>query len=257
MAKKQVVVQLRPAKSKSKKSKRVKEREKEEVSAVGKALRALGGIGGASAGTYLGFDPMVSTAAGSGLGAALSRWLGFGDYSVATNSLVQSAKAAGSIPSMHKTGQSIIVRHREYISEIRGAVNFTIRNQVYINPGLSTSFPWLAGLATQFSEYRIRGMVFHYIPSSGQAVSSTNAAIGTVMIQTSYRASEPLPLNKQELLNEYWSNEARASEEFCHPIECNPKENPFNVQYVRTGFLPTSENLLMYDLGRTTVAVSG
>jgi hypothetical protein len=88
-------------------------------------------------------------------------------------------------------------------------------------------------------------------------VSSTNAALGTVMLQTSYRATESAPTSKIEMLNEYWSSEAKPSEEFCHPIECDPKENPFNVQYVRTGSLPATENQLMYDLGRTTVAVSG
>jgi hypothetical protein len=115
----------------------------------------------------------------------------------------------------------------------------------------------LSGIAQQYSQYRIRGMVFHYVPSSGNAVSSTNAALGTVMLQTSYRASEDAPRNKIELLNEYWSSESKPDMEFCHPIECDPKENPFNVQYVRYGALPPTENQLMYDLGRTTVAVSG
>jgi len=193
---------------------------------------------------------------GTGLGAALSKWLGSGDYTVSSNSITQKA-SAGSIPAMHKEGQSILVRHREFLTEIRGATSFTIRNEFDLNPGLSTTFPWLAGIASQYSQYRIKGLVYHYVPTSGNAVSSTNAALGTVMLQTSYRATESAPTSKIEMLNEYWSSEAKPSEEFCHPIECDPKENPFNVQYVRTGSLPATENQLMYDLGRTTVAVSG
>jgi len=193
---------------------------------------------------------------GAGIGAALSRWLGSGDYTVTSNSIVQRA-SAGMIPAMHKEGQSITVRHREFITEVRGATTFTIRNEFDLNPGLSTTFPWLSGIASQYSQYTVKGLVYHYVPTSGNAVSSTNAALGTVMLQTSYRATEAAPTSKVEMLNEYWSSESKPSEEFCHPIECNPKENPFNVQYIRSGSLPASENQLMYDLGRTTVAVSG
>jgi hypothetical protein len=158
---------------------------------------------------------------------------------------------------MHKEGQSIVVRHKEFLTEIRGAPNFTIRNEFDLNPGLTTTFPWLSGIAAQYSQYKIKGLVYHYVPTSGNAVSSTNAALGTVMLQTSYRATEDAPTSKIEMLNEYWSSEAKPSEEFCHPIECDPKENPFNIQYIRSGNLPVTENQLMYDLGKTTVAVSG
>lgn len=256
MAKKKnnVVVQLRPRR-KAKTAKRTISKSNQQVSAIGQALRALGGIGGSAAGAYFG-APMLGGTVGTGLGASLSRWLGSGDYTIASNSLVSRA-ASGSVPSMHKEGQSIIVRHKEYISEVRGAIAFTVRNQIALNPGLSPSFPWLAGIASQYSEYKVRGMVYHYVPTSGAAVSSTNPALGSVMIQTSYRATEALPTSKMEMLNEYWSSEGVPSSDFCHPIECDPKENPFNIQYVRTGKLPTTENQLMYDLGRTTVAVSG
>jgi len=77
------------------------------------------------------------------------------------------------------------------------------------------------------------------------------------MIQTSYRATDLAPSTKVEMLNEYWASEDVPSNSFVHPIECNPKENPFNVQYVRTGNIPTSESTLMYDLGKTFVATGG
>jgi hypothetical protein len=47
------------------------------------------------------------------------------------------------------------------------------------------------------------------------------------------------------------------SETFVHPIECDPKENPFKIQYVRTGSLSASDNPLLYDLGTTWIATSG
>jgi len=229
---------------------------KSEVSQLGKALRLLGGYGGGALGSMFG-QPSVGAAAGSGLGAAVSKWLGQGDYSVRSNTLVTSLKPDGSIPAMHRNDQTITVRHKEFVGELRGNTTFTTAYRYPLNPGLATTFPWLHTIASQYSEYRIKGLVFHFVPTSGQSVASANTALGSVMFQTSYRATEDAPTSKLEMMNEYWASEGRPCDEICHPIECDPKENPFNIQYVRTGTLSPSENILMYDLGVTTVAVTG
>lgn len=231
-------------------------KKKNEVTAIGQALRALGGLGGGALGGYLG-NPTLGAAAGSGIGAAVSRWLGQGDYTVSSNSLLKYVAPDGTIPSMHREGQSILVRHKEYLGEIRGSTDFTVQRRFSINPGDAATFPWLSAVAAQYTEYKVKGMVFHYIPTSGTAVNSTNPALGSIMLQTSYRATEAAPVSKIEMMNEYWATEARPSEPFCHPIECDPKENPFNVQYVRNASVPSTENILMYDLGTTTVATTG
>lgn len=77
------------------------------------------------------------------------------------------------------------------------------------------------------------------------------------MLQTNYRASDAIPASKMELLNEYWSNESAPNETFAHPIECDPKENPFKVQYIRSAAVPTGDSILLYDLGNTVVATQG
>lgn len=230
---------------------------KQEVTALGKAIRALGGVIGSAGGAALGV-PMAGGSVGTSLGGALSRWLGAGDYTVGTNTVVsRSLKAASSIPSMHNDAQSIVVRHREYLGEVRGSTAYTVQQSYPLNPGNPSTYPWLSGIANRFQEYRIKGQVFHYIPTSGNAVSSTNAALGSVMLQTSYRATDTPPSSKVEMLNEYCSNEVVPCDTMAHPIECDPKENPFNVMYIRTGAIPAGENLLMYDLGVTHLAVSG
>jgi len=252
MVKKKVSIKIVPQK---KSVKRVKKKEA-ELTRLGGALRMLGGLGGRTIGSMVGYGD-VGAQQGTNLAASISRWLGSGDYSVSSNSLTQRVAAGGTIPAMHKEGQTVIVRHKEFISEVLSSTTFKVQQQFNINPGLSLTFPWLAGIAAQFSEYRIRGMVYHYVPTSGDAINGTNPAIGSVMLQTSYRASESAPTSKIELLNEYWSSEAKPSEPFCHPIECDPKENPFNVQYIRTGSVSAGDSVLMYDLGKTTLAVSG
>lgn len=201
--------------------------------------------------------PSSGAAVGSGLGAALSKWLGSGDYQVSTNSMVSAMKASGSIPMMHKNDQTVIVRHKEFIGEIKSSMDYQVRYALELNPGVGATFPWLSNIAKNYQEYRFKGVIFHYVPTSGSAIASTNNALGSIMMQTSYRATDTAPDTKRELLNEYWSTETSPAETTCHPIECNPAENPFNVQYVRQTDVPTGDNLLLYDLGRTFIATSG
>jgi len=228
---------------------------KKKPTAVGQAMRALGGLGGRALGGYFG-APELGSAAGTQLAALASRWMGFGRYTVSRNSLLRS-DASTTIPAMHKNSQTVVVRHKEYIGPIVGSQAFKVQYELPLNPGLFTTFPWLSGVADRYQEYTFKGVVFHYIPSSGTAVASTNAALGTVMLQTTYRASDSKPLAKVEMLNEYCASESVPSETFIHPIECDPKENPFNVQYVRSSAPPANEPLMSYDLGKTFVATQG
>jgi hypothetical protein len=238
--------------------KKKKSASKQEVTKMGQIIRGIGALGGSTLGNLIGYGEEGKTM-GRDLGAALSRWLGTGDYSVRVNSLVTNSSA--SIPQMHKTGQSIVVRHKEYLCDVISGsgtpTEFTIGERFYLNPGLSSTFPWLSTIASQFQEYTWRGMVFHYVPTSGHSVASTNTALGTVMLHTDYRVTAPQPTSKMELLNEYFAGDARPSESFCHPIECDPKENPYNVQYVRTGAVPSGEDPKSYDLGVLNVATQG
>lgn len=235
---------------------RVKQK-KQEVTRLGAALRLLGGLGGQAVGGLFG-QPSSGGAVGTSLGASVSRWLGSGDYVVAENSIVQRVqRGSDAIPMMHTEGQTIVVRHKEFVSEIRGSTAFRQTRFFPLQPGDSNTFPWLSTLASKFQQYRVKGMVFHYVPTSGFAVSGTNPALGSVMMQTSYRSNDNGPLSKVEMMNEYWASEASPAESFCHPIECSPKENPFSIHYVRTNPVPASDSPLMYDLGTTYVATSG
>lgn len=192
---------------------------------------------------------------GNSLGAALSRWLGSGDYTVAENSIVQKTmKGSASIPAMHRTDQTIVVRHREFIQSISSSTNYAVRADLRLNPGLSQTFPWLSAIAANFQEYKIKGLVFHYVPTSGMATGS-NTALGSVMIQTAYRATDSTPGTKYELLNEFWSNECMPSEAMVHPLECKTSESVLSSRYIRDG--ATTDDLMFYDYGRTTVAVQG
>lgn len=233
-----------------------RQEQKSEISLIGQALRAIGSAGGGVLGGMLGSSG-AGAAAGNNLGAAVSRWIGAGDYSVGSNSIVKQTRASPHVPMMHSQNQTITVRHKEYLMQVTSSTGFAVTQAFTLNPGLEATFPWLSNIARNYQEYSIKGAVFHYVPTSGNAISGTNNALGSVMMQTTYRSTDSPPVSKVELLNEYWACESIPSESFCHPIECDPKENPFNIQYVRTGTVPAGDSKLIYDLGTTYIATSG
>lgn len=155
---------------------------------------------------------------------------------------------------MHKSDQTITVRHREFVSTISGSVGFQIQGTYPLNPGLRGTMPWASGIASQFQEYCIKGLVWHYVPTSGTYTGGTTA-LGAVMMQTVYRATDANPSSKYELLNEYWSNEALPCDTMIHPIECAPGQTVLPRRYVRTG--QVSDDTLFYDYGRTIIATQG
>lgn len=229
---------------------------KKEITAIGQVLRELGGLGGSALGGLVG-QHSLGNAFGRDLAGTASKWLGFGDYTVSSNSVLRNMQANNGIPMMHKNDQTIIVRHKEYLGEVDGSTGFQVQSTLPLNPGVSATFPWLSAVASRFQEYALKGVVFHYVPTSGTAISSTNAALGSVMFQTTYRATDVPPGNKVEMMNEYWATEGRPCDMITHAIECDPKENPFNIHYVRNGVLGSDENKLLYDIGTTHVATNG
>jgi len=231
-------------------------KQKKEITRLGRVLRNIGGLAGGMAGNFVG-QSNAGSAMGTNLGAALSRWLGSGDYTVKSNSIISSLRTSDAIPAMHNNGQSITVRHKEYLGAVTGKTAFTVQNTFNLNPGLPETFPWLSDIATRFQEYVIKGAVFHYVPTSGTAVTGTNPALGSIMLQTSYRANDNAPASKVEMLNEFWSSEGKPSEPLAHPIECAPQETVLQARYVRNTSIPTTESALFYDLGVTYLAVQG
>jgi hypothetical protein len=232
------------------------QQQQQQPTRLGGALRTLGRLGGATLGSLIGM-PGAGGDTGHDVGAAISRWLGSGDYTVTRNSIALGPN----IPIMHRNGQSIVVRHKEYVGDVVAGVGtptvFNVALSYPLNPGLPSSFPWLSTIAQQFQEYTWKGCIYHFVSTSGQSVASTNTGLGSVIIATNYRATAPAYINKQQMLNEYFSCDSKPAESFCHPIECDPRENPYNVQYVRTSSVPTGEDQKTYDLGVVSVATQG
>jgi len=192
---------------------------------------------------------------GQWAGNAVSKIFGWGAYELKQNSVYNDMTNA-QVPVMHSTSETIVFRHREYICDISSSTLFA-QTVFKVNPGLSSTFPYLSAIAACFQEYRFKGLVFEFKSTSADALNSTNTALGTVAMCAQYRADATSFLDKQQLLNEMWAIDSKPSCNFLLPIECSPVENPLSVQYVRTGSVPTGQDAKLYDLCSLTIGTYG
>ena len=76
---------------------------------------------------------------------------------------------------------------------------------------------------------------------------------------TEYDVYDGAYADKQEMLNSCYSNEAKPSEHIVHGVECDPRDNPLSMFYVRTGAnnANTQSSLRETDLGVFYIATQG
>lgn len=212
-------------------------------------FKTAGGLIGANLG---------APALGASLGNLASKILGFGDYTVKRNSMISEGESPA---KMHSTNSSCMIRHREYICDIKassspGAFNSNVFN---IQPGLQESFPWLAPIASQYEQYDIKGMVYEFKSLYADTVvaGATSGAIGGIIMSTNYNAVAPDWTSKQQMENTEFTTSAKPSVSFYHPIECAPNQTTVKNLYVRNGPPPENADLRMYDMGKFQIATFG
>jgi len=221
----------------------------------GNTIKKVMDIGGRS------LSAMHQANSGDYLGAmqAGMKILGHGDYQLSQNSIVEDMTAS-QVPVMHSAKESIRFRHREFVMEVYSPANVGVftTTTFSLNPGLSTTFPYLSALAQQFQEYSFKGLVFEFKSTSAVAMSTSNIGMGTVALAAQYRADAPAFVNKVQMMNEMWAVDGKPSDTFMLPIECAPEECPMNVLYVRgNGLATTTDNVKFYDLAKVTLACTG
>lgn len=193
---------------------------------------------------------------GANVGASLGDWganiLGMGDYKVEHNSLSEGQ----GVPSMHKDGKAVRIKHREFLGDITGSTGFTSKSFV-IQPGSSTTFPWLSNIAGMFQQYKIHGCAFEFVSTSANALNSVNTALGTVIMATQYNVAFPDFVNKAEMDQYEYTCSSRPSSSLLHLIECAPHLQVMDHLFLRTGSLPAGQDYQFYDWGKFQIATVG
>lgn len=225
-----------------------------------------GKLGGMLGGNY-GLGAEGSTV-GSGLGGALSKWVGFGDYGQPqANQIMAGGTAEGPMTvnaSDDLTGD-VFISHTEYIGVVNAntggvtggqaaSVSPFNQQQFSINPGMSETFPFLSQIANNFEMYEIKGLAFQYKPLYGEGAGTTNL-LGKVIMATNYDPTADPFISSQQMQNYDYACASKPSVALLHGVETANKQQFGNLQYVRTG--PTTKNLIFTDIGTLTLATEG
>lgn len=193
----------------------------------------------------------------SGAVKGMKSLVGWGDYKLRSNSLVKGGGATGGNVRIIPQGERAVrIVYREYIGDVfthpstPGA--FSVKSYP-LNPGLLETFSWLPPIAQQYEQWTPNGIVFEFKSTSSEYVATQ--ALGSVIMATEYDQLDAPYANKVEMLNSAYSNEAKPSEQILHGIECDPRDNPNNIFYVRSGAAPG--DIRDYDLATFYIATQG
>lgn len=151
------------------------------------------------------------------------------------------------------TENRLPIKHREYIQPIKASTNndFSIAATIPLNPGLSSSFPWLSSTARNYESYRVSALKVEYIP-----VCPTTT-VGKVSMMIDYDCVDEPPTNNTQLQNsagsvatQVWSNVNL----FAEPEQMN---KAYKSRYIRAGLAPPNTDLKTYDMGNLYVCIEG
>jgi len=126
-----------------------------------------------------------------------------------------------------------------------------------LNPGLSSTFPWLSTVASSYEEYEFLGLIFEFKSTSAVAVNSTNTALGVVIMATDYDSLDANFVSKQQMEAQQFTTSSVPSQSFMHGIECRARANVLSSLYTCAGVVPAGADQRFYDLGNFQLAVSG
>jgi len=141
----------------------------------------------------------------------------------------------------------------EYIVDIAGSVSFAATSFA-VNPGQSSTFPWLSKEAILFEKYKILRLEFYYRPQV--SAYATNGQTGKVMLSFDFDASDAPPASKQQVEDTHPHSDGMPYEEVLLTID--PKDCSLQDSYfVRPGGLPGSSDIKTYDAGVLTVSTIG
>jgi len=180
-----------------------------------KKKKASGGGGGGSVGKSIGSK--VGGWVGDLASKALMAITGFGDYKVTYNSLVNSNQ----VPQFSITDRKTLIRKREFVGTVTSPGSAFTTTPFLVNP-TTPLFPWLSELAPSFEQFRIHGMIVDFVSTSATAVSSTNTALGSVIIATQYNTLAPAFASQQQMENYEFCTSCAPSCSMIHPLECAP-----------------------------------
>lgn len=217
---------------------------------------------GATIGSGIGnmIAPGIGGVIGGGVGQmahALTKVItGFGDYKIHENALLFNRDA---VPEFASTSdRCTVITHSEFIRDVRGSTTFAI-DSYDINASNNNLFPWLSQVARNYEQVIWQGLVFQFKTTSGTAISSTNTALGTVVMATQYDTLSESFSNKQQMENYEFSQSGVPCASLMHAIECDPNLTANHGLFYTDVASNSNRNAdpRLYNIGRFNIATTG
>jgi len=200
---------------------------------------------GNSLGNMFGMPGMKGV--GKWLGSGIGSIFGSGQYTVTGQNPAYNV-LNGQTPKFSTSHATNIVSHREYLGDILGTTGFN--NLSYpLNPGMSVTFPWLAGIAANYQQYKFHGLIFEFRSLITDFV--TSGAPGVIVMTTNYNADDVPFVSRQEAENAEYAVATKPTLNQIHMIECAEDQTANKLYYVRTADLPTGQDKRFTDYGLT------
>lgn len=151
-------------------------------------------------------------------------------------------------PKVRNSNKCTHVIHREYLQDINGSINFN-NLQFPINPGLSSTFPWLSQMASLYESYIFKRLHFIYEP----ACPSITA--GSVMLAIDFDAADQAAVSKIQFMAYHNAVRNTAWENVTYRSDLSDLIK-FGIQrYVRSGPVANTD-IKTYDIGNFQLATS-
>ena len=195
-----------------------------------------------------------------------ARYFGIGDYDTSVgggaveNSLVGDGMGSAGIPTFGPEQAEYRITKTEFLRQLYApAVAGAFENLVLpLQPGLESTFPWLALVAPQFEEYEFLQLMFYWRPMVSDFNSGTGQ-VGEIVMATQYNPGEAPFADISRAKNYMGAMSTKSSIPMRHGVECDPLKNSGAAgKYVRVGPLQgPNQDIKQYDLGTLNVMVSG
>jgi len=166
----------------------------------------------------------------------------------------QSAAAAYATQQVGKGAQvqqskdSIRVRHREFIGNVTGSVNFTVALTFAVNPGIASSFPWLSGIAQNWETYRFRSLRLCSYTRTGSNVP------GSILLAHDPDSSDDPPSSEQVMSTYESLVEDAPWKDMCLNVAKVGLKDIGPRKFIRTAALAANQDIKLYDSGNLFVA---
>lgn len=195
---------------------------------------------------------LLGSVASTGLKFLGKHILGVGDYKISQNSLMSGAS---NVPTFG--ADEVRYRRKEYLGDISTLNKDFKLSNFPINPGMSQTFPWLSRIAPNYEQWKLHGLVFQFVSTSAVAISSTDPALGKLLMATEYDVSQPLFTSSRAMLATLYSNYGKPSDDLVHAVECDRTKSLSDVLFIRSGAVPTGANIQLYDHANFQLATEG